>query len=347
LDLSAGEGRGVGRALGVVVAACVQLSAFAGRADAPAKTFPPLPTSMTVAELPGWLRANTDIPPASLVALVQGVVTVMADPGAPGAGGRRNVVVRREALSDRATEVIGGRSELVHLELDCNGSQYRLTARSVYSGNSLSGPAHVVVPNPTMADVPPNTDLAFLLRAVCDPAYQPPLAAYLASAPAAPAAVAAQTQTPIAQPSAPVARPPVVVTQRQPPPPAPITQPPAPVAEPPTPIAHAPVVVARQQPPPAPAAQPARAQAPEGRGVPTGKFVAQVSASASEALAHKLLADLTRRVPEVAGMRTSVDRVRVKDAVLFRVSIGSFATSSTAEAFCARLRSASFPCWVR
>ena len=46
-------------------------------------------------------------------------------------------------------------------------------------------------------------------------------------------------------------------------------------------------------------------------------------------------------------MPTSVDRVRVKDAVLFRVSIGGFQTSSTAEAFCVRLRSASFPCWVR
>ena len=323
MDLSAGEGRVYGRALGVVVAACVELVAFSGRADAPAKTFPPLPTSMTVAELPGWLRANTDIPPAALVALVQGVGTIMADPGTAAASGRRtNVVVRREALSDRATEVIGGRSELVHLELDCNASQYRLTARSVYVGNSLSGPAHVTIPNTTMADVPPNTDLAFLLRAVCNPAYQPPLAPYLASAPAAPA-VAAQ---PVAQPTATLARPPALVAQQQPP------QPPAPTARP------APVA----------ATQTARASAADRPPVaPTGKFVAQVSASASEALAHKLLSDLTRRVPEVAGMRTSVDRVRVKDAILFRVSVDGFQTSSTAEAFCVRLRSASFPCWVR
>ncbi len=92
----------------------------------------------------------------------------------------------------------------------------------------------------------------------------------------------------------------------------------------------------------------ARAQAPEARPrTATGKFVAQVSAAGSEVLAHKLLADLTRRMPEVAGMPTLVERVHVKDAFLFRVSIGGFQTSSTAEAFCVRLRSASFPCWVR
>jgi hypothetical protein len=92
----------------------------------------------------------------------------------------------------------------------------------------------------------------------------------------------------------------------------------------------------------------ARAQAPEARSrTATGKFVAQISAAGSEALAHKLLADLTRRLPEVAGMPTAVEPVHVKDAVLFRVSIRGFETSSTAEAFCVRLRSASFPCWVR
>ena len=209
LELSAGEGRVFGRiALAVVVAAFAQLAAFGACADAPPKAFPPLPASMTIAGLPAWLRANTDVPAGSLVALVRGVATVLADPGAQGVGDRRtNVVVRREALTEFASDVIGGRSELVRLELDCSASRYRLTARSVYAGNSLTGPMHAIVPPATTADVPPNTDLAFLLRAVCDPAYKPPLAPYLASAPAAPPAVAAQAQTPVAQPPTPVAPP--------------------------------------------------------------------------------------------------------------------------------------------
>jgi hypothetical protein len=343
------------RTAAVVVAAFVALSAFGGRADAPAKMFPPVPASMTIAGLPAWLRANTDVPPASLVALVRGVVTILADPGERGATGlRANIVVRREALSDSGASAIGGRSELVRLEIDCNASQYRLTSRSVYPGNGLTGSAHVIAPTAPMVDVPPNTDLAFLLRAVCDPAYQPPLTPYLASAPAAPPAVATQAPTPVAQPPAPAAPPPALVVQQQAPRSlAPMPQSPAPVAHPPTPIAQqqAPqTTIAQTAQPPAPAAEPqaTRAQASQVRPrAPAGKFVAQVAASASEALAHRLLANLTRRVPEVADMPTSVDRVRVKDAVLFRVSIGGFQTSSIAEAFCVRLRSASFPCWVR
>jgi hypothetical protein len=329
--------------LAAAVAALAVVSAAAARSDAPARTFPPLPATMTVPNLPAWLQANTDIPPASLVAFVRGVATVLLDPDAAGSGGHHSVVVRREAMTDSASEVIGGRSEFVRLEVDCTASAYRLTARSVYSGNSLTGSAQVMSPNAPMAAVPPNTDLSFLLRAVCNPGYQPPLAPYMASAPATPPAAApmparaAQTPAPAAQP------PPVLVARRQTPPPAPPpAQPAAPVAQPPAPVAPARTLVAQQQQPSALAAHTAPRPI-----APTGKFVAQVSASASEALAHKLLADLTRRVPEVAAMPTSVDRVRVKDAVLFRVSITGFQTSSTAEAFCVRLRSASYPCWVR
>jgi hypothetical protein len=379
MDLPARERRTLGHhALGVALAALAVASAAPGLADTPAKTFPPLPATLQVATLPAWLRANTDIPPASLVSLVRSVVTILVDRTAAGGDGLTHVVVRREAMSDAATGVIGGRSELVRLDLDCQAAKFRLAGRSVYSGNSLTGQAHAVAPAATMMDVPPKTDLAFLFHAVCVPGYQPPLAPYLSAAAGPPTVTAPATAA-----AAPVTAPAPAASRVIPPAPliaaaaAPVTAPapaasrvirpapgiaaaaapvtaaaPAPIPRAAAPVAARPALATTPVVPPAPATQPqtavARAPTPQARPqAPAGKFVAQVSASASEVLARKLLADVTRRVPDVAGMPTAVERVHVNDAVLFRVSIRGFQTSSAAEAFCVRLRAARFPCWVR
>jgi len=442
MTLSAPQGRAFGRhALVLALAGLVLSPASLAAADPPAKAFPPLPASIQVPGLPDWLRANTDIPPALLVSLIKGLATVMVARSAPDSAGVRTVVVRREALSDFATGVVGGRSELVRLEIDCTAAQFRLISRDIHEGSGLTGSDHIVAPNASMASVPPNTDLAFLVHAVCDPNYQPPLTPYLTVAAAAPVAPTpqppaapppaqpvsarpqpattqapapvAQSQTASAQPRAPnppqptpaaqavagqppapSARPQAVAAQAQPtapPPTLPIAQPqtavaqprtPAPpqptptaqavASQPPTPTARPQAVVAQAQapappaqqvsaashaPPPAPVTQQqavaAQGQSAHVRTPPArpprmnGKFVAQVAASNSEALARKFLADLTRRAPEVAGMPTTVERVRVNDAFVYRVSVVGFPTSAAAEAFCGRLRAARFPCWAR
>jgi hypothetical protein len=242
----------------------------------------------------------------------------------------------------------------VRLDLDCQAAKFRLAGRSVYSGNSLTGQAHAVAPAATMMDVPPKTDLAFLFHAVCVPGYQPPLAPYLSAAAGpptvtAPATAAAAPVTAPAPAASRVIRPAPGIAAAA----APVTAAaPAPIPRAAAPVAARPALATTPVVPPAPATQPqtavARAPTPQARPqAPAGKFVAQVSASASEVLARKLLADVTRRVPDVAGMPTAVERVHVNDAVLFRVSIRGFQTSSAAEAFCVRLRAARFPCWVR
>jgi hypothetical protein len=342
---SASEGRGFAL---LALAALVAVWPTPGRADAPAKTFPPLPLSVQVAGLPAWLRANTDIPPEALVSLVKGVATILVDRGGPDNAGRRIVVVRREALSDFATGVIDGHSELVRLDIDCKASQFRLISRDIHPGNGLTGPGRLVAPDTAMAGVPPNTDLAFLAKAACDPSYQPPLARYLTAASAAPApppqpgqpAATAPPAPPPTPPPAPVVRAPTVVAQAQAPA-APAQAVSAPPPPPPPPPPARPRTVAAQaqvQTPPSPDARPQRQ---------TGRYVAQVSAAGSEALARKLLADVSRRVPEAAGLPTSVDRVHVNDGTLYRASIVGFPTSEAAEAFCVKLRAARLPCWVR
>jgi hypothetical protein len=358
MDLSAPQGRAfAGHARRLALAALVLSSTSPAGADTPAKAFPPLPATMQVAGLTAWLRENTDIPPAALVSLIKGMATVVVDRGAPNSTGLRTVVVRREALSDFASGVIGGRSELVRLEVDCNASQYRLVTRDIHTGSGLTGPDHIIAPNSTMAGVPPNTDLAFLVQASCNPNYQPPLTPYLAAAaapaPAAPAPTPAPTPQPAAQPAvarplpvvapppAPVPRPQTLVAQAQPAPQSaqPASPPPRP---PPPPTPRTPPQPVAAQTPPAPVQAPAARQARQ-----TGRFVAQVAASNSEALARRYLADMTRRAPEVAGLPTTVERVHVNDTFVYRVSVVGFPTSAAAEAFCVRLRAARFPCWVR
>jgi hypothetical protein len=359
MDLSAPQARAFARhARHLALAALVLSAAPSAAADTPAKTFPPLPATIQVAGLPEWLRANTDIPPASLVSLIKGMATIVVDRGAPDSTGVRTVVVRREALSDFATGVVGGRSELVRLEVNCNAAQYRLVSRDIHSGSGLTGSDRLIAPSSTMASVPPNTDLAFLVQASCNPNYQPPLTPYLAAAAAAqgPAAAAAAAPAPtpqpaaqpasarplpaLAQPLAPAARPQTLVAQAQPA--AQPAQPASPPPRPPPPPPHPQPQAVAARTPPAPVPSPAARQVRQ-----TGKFVAQVTASNSEALARRYLADMTRRAPEVAGLPTTVERVRVNDAFVYRVSVVGFPTSAAAEAFCVKLRAARFPCWVR
>jgi len=192
---------GIGRAartrwLALGLAALLQVFSFDAHAETTPKTFPSLPVGIAPSALPDWLLAHTDIPPLSVVFLANGVVLILSDAGVPTGAGQRAVVIRREALGDAAATLIGGRSNLMRLQIDCAASQFRVLGAEVYAGNGLSGSIKRFGPNPTTMTAPPNTDMAFLQRAVCDPGYTPPLAVFPADTkprshaePAAPAPI--------------------------------------------------------------------------------------------------------------------------------------------------------------
>lgn len=109
-----------------IFAILLQLAGYCCHAEA-LKTFPALPAGIDPASLPDWLHTYTDIPPKSVVSLVNGVILILQDKGLRvGSGQLTGIVIRREALSGAAAADIGGRSQLIRFELDCDASQYRV-----------------------------------------------------------------------------------------------------------------------------------------------------------------------------------------------------------------------------
>jgi hypothetical protein len=150
---------------------------FGAGAEPAMKTYPPLPVGANAGSLSDWLRTHTDIQPASVVYVADGILMLLVERRRLPTGGAHSydIVIRREAFDDNAAAVLKGRSDLVRIKLDCDTAQYRVLGARVYSANALSGGVQSIAPGAGEGTVRPGSDLALLMRASCNPAYKPPL----------------------------------------------------------------------------------------------------------------------------------------------------------------------------
>ena len=131
----------------------------------------------------------------------------------------------------------------------------------------------------------------------------------------------------------------------------------------PAPI-QAPTQLAPAQSAPAPAAKPAVASPPAAKPavarplvskaatvaapVAAGSAAAQIGAFSSSALADKGWNDVARLLPGAMGGKTkSVEVVQRDGHTFYRTSVGGFASRADAARFCASLKAAGKPCFVK
>jgi hypothetical protein len=288
--------------------------------DAP----PNFPGSLDRDVLVGWLKRETDIPPESVVAVSPSAITslmstrVMVKP--PGF----SVALRAEALSPEVFTREGSLSWNTAIDVDCARRRIRQGPTTGYAARNLLYTGKPVRPADRDWMAPPaGSTLDSVWRAVCDKAFQRPLAGPEVAG-AKPPVVAAEVAPPIAPP--------------KPAPPKPALPGPAP----PPAVALRPSVSPRPVPPPV------AADAEPSRPATLPSIAAQLSASSTEAAANQSLAAARRRYAEQMQNRTTrVARAVVGGKVYFRALVQGFTSAADAQGFCRSLNVTGQPCFVR
>ncbi|MGH7024006.1 MAG: SPOR domain-containing protein [Caulobacteraceae bacterium] len=99
---------------------------------------------------------------------------------------------------------------------------------------------------------------------------------------------------------------------------------------------------------PAPAVKPAAAAKPDATSAKASRFVVQIGAFSSQALADKSWSSAAGIAPsEMAGKGKHVAAMTKGGATLYRVAVTGFDTHAAAEAMCAKLTAAGRNCFVR
>lgn len=144
-----------------------------GRA-APLSEFP---TGSTAPELTAWLGQHSDVKAADVVAVGGGRVVALAGRrGAATASPQKVSVTVRTEVIDRAVAESGVRSEANDLDVDCAARKVKMAKMETYSLWGLKGAR---TSKPGWADwvsATPNTVMARIVDAACDPAFRGPLA---------------------------------------------------------------------------------------------------------------------------------------------------------------------------
>ncbi|HZC15796.1 MAG TPA: SPOR domain-containing protein, partial [Caulobacteraceae bacterium] len=118
----------------------------------------------------------------------------------------------------------------------------------------------------------------------------------------------------------------------------------------PAPIAPAPAVVKAPRPAPAatnPAPVQAASSAKPAKPAAGGGTTVQIGAFSSQALAEKGWSDAVHAVPGAAGKSRSFETASRGGKTFTRAFVGGFASHADAVAFCASLRAAGKPCFVK
>jgi hypothetical protein len=307
LSRAVAERLGLGLALGAL---CLGAPARAEPGD--------YPRAMDTATLSAWL-GGFGLAPEQVVSLTPLAITaIVSDRPAKGAGGE--VTLRAEALNEEATARSGVLAWEMRLAVDCKRRLVRLGATTGYMDRRATGDGVPLAPSQAAWRSPPaETALDYAWRAVCDPAFQPPL---LADAPVttAPSPPRASSASKSSSPSRATTPPP---------------EPAAAISEPPPP-----------PPPPPRRAEPARVRAPAVALRTTD--LAQVVSSSSETDAHAELTRLARRFKAAfADRETRVEAARVGGRIVYRGLVGGFTSRSEASAFCRTLKAGGQACFLR
>jgi len=292
-------------------AAALILATAAQAADTRATAFPAFPRSKGAPAAIQWLLNETNLPLDKVTAISDSAIFALVEgPNAPPAGGGPLTVrMREEVLNAETAKTVGGRSALMIMQLDCGPRRLKLDALEVYEGSNLQGAMKRQRGGDWLV-APPDSYLADVIAAGCDPGYRYPYAAVPAAAPA---------QTAAAPPS-------------KPPPPKPPE--PAPSA------AAAALRPSMPPPPPTAAANPPPARV-------GGAFQAQVGSFNSSEAAWAELAKLAATYrTQMTGHSQAVERSTATPR-MHRALVGGFASLRDAEAFCTALRADRRPCMAR
>ncbi len=161
--------------VGLIAAASVLLGAGAPVADRSGEhAFPPptYPASIEEASLRGWMRRETDMRPAQVVAVTADELVATMHPRPIARG--YEVSVRGEALRPNALAVA---SWSYTAQLDCGRRAARLGATTGYrERNLLYVGAEIRPADESWSPIEPSTSLEAVWRSVCDPAFAPPFA---------------------------------------------------------------------------------------------------------------------------------------------------------------------------
>ena len=296
---------------GAVGAGLVMLATGGARAqDQPPAAFP---IAMDRQDLVGWLRRETDITPAQVVAVSPSAVTAVL--GAIETASPRGVrmALRAEAIDAQVSDREGALSWHMVVEADCEGHRLRQGETTGYAGRNLLGDGRKIRPaSDTWSQPPAGSQLENVWRAACEPDFQRPLSTPRKVA-------AARSVTP-----APLRLRPLLIQDIHPPPTAP---------------------VAKVERPLPPVRTMAIGNDPE---TPRSTAAVQLGALATSAAAEAMLASLrTGYVGAMQGLSTRVAPASVGGRTVYRALVTGFTRAVDARQFCAGLKTGGVACFVR
>ncbi len=296
------------------------LALIAGLAGAQTPQTPAFPVTTDRQDLVGWLRRETDITPAQVVAVSPSAVTAVLGAIDTASPRGMRMALRAEAIDAEVSAREGMLSWHMVVEADCEGHRLRLGETTGYVGRNLLGEGRRIRPGSETWTAPPaGAQLESVWRAACEPDFQRPLVTTRAlSAPRA-ASPSLQLRPMLIQDL----RTPVTRSASKPDP----VVAPSPASAPP--IVRMTAVVTPPDPP--------RAGA-----------TVQLGAMATRGAAEAMLAGLrTNLVGAMHGLSTRVSPAGVGGRTVYRALVTGFARSVDAQQFCAGLKTDGVACFVR
>lgn len=306
--------RGSKRLDGAALAGAGLVLLAAGGACAQGQALATFPVAMDRQDLIAWLRRETDITPAQVVAVSPSAVTAVL--GAIETTNPRGLrmALRAEAIDAQVSAREDALSWHMVVEADCEGHRLRQGETTGYSGRNLLGDGREIRPaTDSWSEPPTGSQLDNVWRAACEPEFQRPLSA--------PRQIAA--------------------TRAAPPAPLPL---PLPLRPMPIQDVHAPATSMIDPAPPPVRAMAAASEPKAPRSVATVQLGAMATRAAAEAMLANVKPSL---VGAMHGLSTHVAPASVAGRTVHRALVTGFAHTVDAKQFCAGLKTSGVACFVR
>jgi hypothetical protein len=136
----------------------------------------PYPTAGDPPALAAWITANTRLKLEQVVvAGPDSVFAVEPSTAAPAIAGGRRIRLRQEVVRPTFAVVLGGRSAVLDLDIDCQGRRALRRSFDVYTAPNLTGAIDKLGADLRWTPADPGTALAAVVDATCDPLAPRPL----------------------------------------------------------------------------------------------------------------------------------------------------------------------------
>jgi hypothetical protein len=260
-----------------------------------------------------WLVEAAGIAPDRVITVTATTATAVVSPLPPRAAGG-DVTLRAEALTQEAAARGGVLAWQVKVAVDCRGGRVRLGATTGFPDRHAATEGVELAPAEADWRTPaPGTPLHDAWRAVCDPAFRPPLSEALVTAASAPQPQPASAPLPEAGPEPPAA-----------PAPAPTSRPALP--------------------------KPSAAKPPAARVAPGPAIAAEaqvLSSSSQDGTRRGLAAVSGRFAAAFVGRKTRIEVATVGGRMVYRGLVTGFDSRADLAGFCRTLKTGGQDCLVR